>query len=29
MGKVLMECALNFYADFIEPNKQRYAPQAG
>jgi lysyl-tRNA synthetase, class I len=28
MGKVLMECALNFYADFIEPNKQRYAPQA-
>jgi lysyl-tRNA synthetase class 1 len=28
MGKVLMECALNFYADFIEPNKQRYMPQA-
>jgi len=27
MGKVLMECALNFYADFIEPNKQRYLPQ--
>jgi lysyl-tRNA synthetase class 1 len=27
MGKVLMECALNFYADFIEPTKQRYAPQ--
>jgi len=28
MGKDLMECALNFYADFIEPNKQRYLPQA-
>ncbi len=28
MGKVLMECALNFYADFIEPTKQRYMPQA-
>jgi lysyl-tRNA synthetase, class I len=28
MGKVLMECALNFYADFIEPNKQHYLPQA-
>src|SRR5271170_5556937 len=28
MGKVLMESALNFYADFIEPNKQRYLPQA-
>jgi len=27
MGKVLMECALNFYADFIEPAKQRYSPQ--
>ena len=21
-----MECALNFYRDFIEPDKQRYAP---
>jgi lysyl-tRNA synthetase class 1 len=28
MGKVLMECALNFYADFIEATKQRYLPQA-
>jgi lysyl-tRNA synthetase class 1 len=28
MGKALMECALNFYADFIEPTKQRYLPQA-
>ena len=28
MGKVLMESALNFYADFIEPTKQRYMPQA-
>jgi len=28
MGKVLMECALNFYADFIEPTKQRYLLQA-
>ena len=28
MGKVLMESALNFYADFIEPNKQRYMPEA-
>lgn len=27
MGKLLMECALNVYADFIEPNKQRYAPR--
>lgn len=27
MGKLLMECALNVYSDFIEPNKQRYAPQ--
>ena len=29
MGKVLMECALNFYTDFIEPTKQRYLPQGG
>jgi lysyl-tRNA synthetase class 1 len=28
MGKMLMECALNVYADFIEPNKLRYAPEA-
>ena len=28
MGRVLMESALNFYADFIEPHKQRYFPQA-
>src|SRR4029077_20350076 len=28
MGKALMECALNFYADFIEPTKQAYLPQA-
>jgi len=27
MSKVLMEAALNFYADFIEPTKQRYSPQ--
>ena len=26
--KALMECALNFYRDFIEPTKQRYMPQA-
>lgn len=26
MGRVLMECALNFYRDFIEPTKKLYAP---
>ena len=28
MGKTLMECALNVYADFIEPTKKRYLPEA-
>jgi lysyl-tRNA synthetase class 1 len=28
LGASLMECALNFYADFVEPTKQRYVPQA-
>ncbi len=28
MGRVLMECALNGYADFIEPAKKPYAPAA-
>ena len=27
MREMLMECALNFYRDFIEPTKQRYTPQ--
>ena len=26
MGRALMECALNFYRDFIEPTKKNYAP---
>jgi lysyl-tRNA synthetase class 1 len=26
MGRVLMECALNFYRDFIEPTKKNYTP---
>ena len=26
MGRALMECALNFYRDFIEPTKQPYTP---
>jgi lysyl-tRNA synthetase, class I len=26
MGRVLMECALNFYRDFIEPTKKLYTP---
>ncbi len=26
MGRTLMECALNYYRDFVEPAKQRYAP---
>jgi lysyl-tRNA synthetase class 1 len=26
MGRALMECALNFYRDFIEPTKKIYAP---
>jgi lysyl-tRNA synthetase, class I len=26
MGRALMECALNFYRDFIEPAKKLYAP---
>jgi len=26
MGRALMDCALNFYRDFIEPTKQQYAP---
>ncbi len=29
LGETLMECALNFYTDFIEPTKQRYTPAAG
>jgi len=28
MGKTLMGCALNVYADFVEPNKKRYLPEA-
>jgi lysyl-tRNA synthetase class 1 len=28
MGRALMECALNYYADFVEPTKQRYVPDA-
>ncbi len=28
MGKTLMECALNVYADFVEPTKRRYTPEA-
>jgi lysyl-tRNA synthetase class 1 len=28
MAKTLMECALNVYADFVEPNKKRYLPEA-
>jgi len=28
LGVSLMECALNFYADFVEPIKKRYVPQA-
>ncbi len=28
LGEKLMECALNFYADFIEPAKRRYVPEA-
>jgi lysyl-tRNA synthetase class 1 len=26
MGRALMECALNFYRDFIEPTKKPYTP---
>ena len=26
MGRALVECALNFYRDFIEPTKKAYAP---
>jgi lysyl-tRNA synthetase class 1 len=26
MGRMLMECALNYYRDFIEPTKKLYAP---
>jgi lysyl-tRNA synthetase, class I len=26
MGRLLMECALNFYRDFIEPTKKLYTP---
>jgi lysyl-tRNA synthetase class 1 len=26
LGRALMECALNFYKDFVEPTKQPYAP---
>lgn len=26
LGTSLMECALNFYADFVEPTKQHYVP---
>jgi lysyl-tRNA synthetase class 1 len=26
LGRTLMECAANFYSDFIEPTKQRYVP---
>ena len=26
MGRALMECALNFYRDFIEPTKKIYTP---
>ncbi len=26
MGRALMECALNFYRDFVEPTKKLYAP---
>jgi len=26
MGRLLMECALNYYRDFIEPTKQVYVP---
>jgi lysyl-tRNA synthetase class 1 len=26
MGRALMECTLNFYADFIEPTKKPYTP---
>lgn len=29
MGRALMECALNFYRDFIEPAKRPYAPVDG
>jgi lysyl-tRNA synthetase class 1 len=29
MGRALMECALNFYRDFIEPTKKIYAPTEG
>ncbi len=29
MAESLVDCALNFYADFIEPNKQRYTPSDG
>ncbi|MHB8380803.1 MAG: lysine--tRNA ligase, partial [Candidatus Binataceae bacterium] len=28
MGRMLMDCALNFYSDFIEPGKKPYAPNA-
>jgi lysyl-tRNA synthetase, class I len=26
MGRLLMECAVNFYTDFVEPTKKPYAP---
>ncbi|MGB6553440.1 MAG: lysine--tRNA ligase [Candidatus Binataceae bacterium] len=28
MGRALMDCALNFYRDFVEPGKAPYAPSA-
>jgi len=29
LGRSLMECALNFYRDFVEPTKKPYRPAAG
>ncbi len=29
MARVLMECALNYYRDFVEPTKKPYAPSDG
>lgn len=28
MGRALMDCALNFYRDFVEPGKTPYTPSA-
>ena len=28
MAGTLVECALNFYRDFVEPTKQRHAPDS-